>query len=184
MTRRQANGAWSVPSRLPEPVNSEQTELLPRTTRDGRLYFGSDRKGGHGAMDIYEARANADGTWVVNNVGPPVSTEHGEYEAEVSADGTALVVVADRGDRSHLYLFDRTTGAWVERYRVPARADVFQVGPLLSPKKDRLLFGQAEPERSGEMMLIDLTDSPDTSWPPRCEPNDPDPQAQGNDTSG
>ena len=162
------DGEWGDPERLPEPVNSPASELLPRTTADGRLVFGSDRAGGHGGMDIYEARLGADGDWTVRNLGPPVSTAHSEYEAEISADGRSLVVVADRGDRSHLYRFEHGASGWRETGRVPARADVFQVGPLLSPKADRLLFAQAEPGLSGELMLIDLRPDPDRTWPPAC----------------
>ena len=165
---RDADGRWGEPERLPEPVNSPGSELLPRTTADGRLVFGSDRAGGQGGMDIYEAQVGADGRWTVRNFGPPVSTAHSEYEAEISADGRHLVVVADRGDRSHLYRFERSDSAWREIGRVPARADVFQVGPLLSPRGDRLLFAQAEPGRSGELMLVDLQPDADPSWPPSC----------------
>ena len=45
---RTDNGAWGNAQRLPEPVNSRTSELLPRADRDGRLYFGSDRPGGFG----------------------------------------------------------------------------------------------------------------------------------------
>ena len=162
------DGAWGEPERLPEPVNSPASELLPRATADGRLVFGSDRAGGHGGMDIYEAVAGADGGWTVRNLGAPINSAHSEFEAEVSADGRTLVVVADRGDRSHLYRFVREGEGWRETGRVPARADVFQVGPLLSPRGDRLLFAQAEPGGSGELMLVDLQPDPDRSWPPAC----------------
>ena len=168
MVDRDADGAWGEPERLPEPVNSPGSELLPRTSADGRLVFGSDRAGGHGGMDIYEAQRGADGRWTVRNLGPPVSTAHSEYEAEISADGRRLVVVADRGDRSHLYRFELGDTGWRETGRVPARAEVFQVGPLLSPRGDRLLFAQAESGRSGELMLVDLQPGADASWPPAC----------------
>jgi hypothetical protein len=55
---------------------------------------------------------------------------------------------------------------------------VFQVGPLLSPSADRLLFAQAVPTRSGEMFLIDLKQNVDESWPP-CSGK---PQSQENQT--
>src|SRR3546814_8072673 len=42
-----------------------------------------------------------------------------------------------------------------ETGRIEAARDVFQVGPLLSPTGDRLLFAQAAGARSGEMYLID-----------------------------
>ena len=54
---------------------------------------------------------------------------------------------------------------WIERERIPAFANVFQVGPLLSPTADRLLFAQADGARSGELFLIDLVERPDERWP-------------------
>jgi Tol biopolymer transport system component len=157
--------AWSEPRRLPAPVNSKSSELLPRADREGRLYFGSDRPGGFGQGDIYVATQGVDGAWTVRNVGPPVSTAAYEYEAEISQDGRTLVAVVDRGDRSHLYRFERSGDRWIERERIPAFTKVFQVGPLLSPTADRLLFAQADGARSGELFLIDLVERPDKRWP-------------------
>lgn len=159
-------GTWSEPQRLPEPVNSPGAELLPRADQSGRLYFGSDRAGGFGQGDIYVATQTAAGKWTVDNVGPPVSTAAFEYEAEISRDGRTLIAVIDRGDRSHLYRFEREGGRWIERGRIPAFAHVFQVGPLLAPGADRLLYAQADAKRSGELFLFDLVERPNDSWPP------------------
>ena len=79
-----------------------------------------------------------------------------------------MVVVANRGERSHLYVYDHIDSDWRERGRVPAREDVFQVGPLLSPDGKRLLFAQADDEDSGELFLIDLETGADPAWPPAC----------------
>ncbi len=50
-----------------------------------------------------------------------------------------------------------------------ARSDVFQVGPLLSPGADRLLFAQAHGDRSGELFTFDLKPAGDSpAWPPHC----------------
>jgi hypothetical protein len=171
---RKPDGSWLEPQRLPDPVNSSEAELLPRMSADGKLYFGSDRAGGLGKMDIYVATLGADRQWQVSNVGPPVSTAASEHEADVSRDGRTLIVVADRGDKSHLYRYENVDGRWIERERIPARPDVFQVGPLLSPSADRLLFAQVQGERSGEMFLIDLRPKPDLSWPPRCSNGRPE----------
>ena len=84
---------------------------------------------------------------------------------KISQDGRTLVAVVDRGDRSHLYKFEREGGHWVERGRIPAHPNVFQVGPLLSPDAHRLLFAQAHGARSGELFLIDLVKEPDERWP-------------------
>lgn len=166
--RDAADAPWGEPRRLPAPVNSPSPELLPRPLADGRLLFGSSRPGGHGQGDIYIATPRRDGRWRVDNVGPPISTAANEYEAERSRDGKVMVVVADRGDRSHLYVYDRRGDAWRSRGRVPARDDVFQVGPLLSPDAGRLLFAQADGARSGEWFVVDLRADADVRWPPVC----------------
>jgi len=165
---RRPDGAWGDPQRLPEPVNSKGAELLPRVDGRGRIYFGSSRPGGHGQSDIYVATPTAEGKWDVKNMGPPVSTAANEYEAEISRDGRTLIVVADRGDRSHLYRYRSTDKGWVEEGRIPASMNVFQVGPLLSPSGDRLLFAQADGKLSGEIFVIDLAPNAASDWPPRC----------------
>lgn len=165
---RRRDGGWGEPERLPSPVNSPEAELLPRADRDGRVYFGSGRPGGHGASDIYVAERERPGVWKVRNVGPPVSTAANEYEAEVSRDGRTLIVVADRGDRSHLYRFERAPSGWVETGRIRASQDVFQVGPLLSPDAEALLFAQSEGDRSGEIFRVSLTTKGSPSWPRPC----------------
>ncbi|MGV3730539.1 MAG: hypothetical protein ACO1NN_07235 [Sphingopyxis sp.] len=163
---RTPDGGWGEPQRTPEPVNSPAAELLPRADAAGRLYFGSSRDGSAGGGDIYVATEVAPGEWTVANVGPPVSTAGHDYEAEISRDGQTIVTVSDRGDRSHLYRYRREGDRWIEVGRIPADPDQFQVGPLLSPKGDRLLFAQRHGARSGEMFLIDLVPNPDPSWPP------------------
>lgn len=168
VVERSSNGAWREPIRLPEPVNSPHSELLPRQDKNGRLYFGSARAGGHGQGDIYVATQDANGQWRVTNVGPPVNTAAFEYEAEISRDGNTMVVVAHRTNRSHLYLYRWQSGRWVEAGEIPAKQDEFQVGPLLSPTADRLLFAQRDGVRSGEIFLLDLVAGADPAWPPRC----------------
>jgi Tol biopolymer transport system component len=168
---RDAQGQWGKPARLPEPVNSSAAELLPRPQPDGSLLFGSDRAGGHGGNDLYVARRSArSDRWHVENLGAPVNTAADEYEADLSRDGQLLMVIADRGDRSHLYPYWRKRGAWIAQPRIVPNLEVFQVGPLLSPRGDRLLFAQAEPVRSGELFVLDLTPLADPSWPPTCRP--------------
>lgn len=165
---RSADGRWGEPQRLPAPVNSSASELLPRETADGRLYFGSDRDGGHGQGDIYIATAQPDGSWQVANAGPPVSTPANEYEADLSRDGRSLVVVADRGTRSHLYRYRWQQGRWHDAGQIAADDGVFQVGPLHSPQGDRLLFAQRDGAQSGELFVSDLSGHVETGWPPRC----------------
>lgn len=166
---RDAQGRWGMPVPLPAPVNSTASELLPREDAQGRLIFGSSRAGGLGQGDIYMATPQPAGAWHVDNLGPPVSSAAFEYEAEVAQDGRTLVLVAQRGRRSHLYRFVRdSAGRWVGTGRLPGRDDVFQVGPLLSPRGEKLLFAQADGDRSGELFLVDLVPASRERWPPDC----------------
>ena len=164
---RREGDRWGDPVQLPEPVNSPASELLPRPQPDGSIVFGSDRPGGFGESDIYRAYP-VDGGWRVENLGAGVNTKFSEYEADVSRDGQLMVVVADRGDRSHLYPFQFEHGEWIAQPRIVPKLDVFQVGPLISPDGRRLLFAQANGERSGELFLLDLAANPNRSWPPDC----------------
>jgi Tol biopolymer transport system component len=168
-SERGADGRWGPPQRLPEPVNSSASELLPREDTQGRLLFGSSRPGGHGQGDIWRATPLPGGAWRVENLGPPVSSAANEYEAELSRDGRSLVLVVARGRRSHLERFTLgSDGRWTAAGRLPGRNEVFQVGPLLSPRGERLLFAQADGERSGELFLVDLLPDATEDWPPRC----------------
>lgn len=55
VSRLQVNGSWSFARNLGMPVNSAYRELGIFLTADGKSgYFSSNRKGGHGGMDIYK----------------------------------------------------------------------------------------------------------------------------------
>ncbi len=54
MSRLGADGTWSKPMNLGEPINSGARELGIFITADGlQAFFASDRTGGYGGMDIY-----------------------------------------------------------------------------------------------------------------------------------
>lgn len=49
-------GKWTKPKLLPDPINTTFEDQMPAATRDGNiLTFVSDRPGGKGGLDIYEA---------------------------------------------------------------------------------------------------------------------------------
>ncbi|WCL54534.1 hypothetical protein [Gimibacter soli] len=161
-------GGWGTPVRMPEPVNSSGSELLPRLLTNGQLLFGSDRPDGLGGHDIHIATQTPDGRWEARNLGPSVNTGANEYEADISADGSTMVVVSDRETRSRLYLFRKDQSDWKLSGQIMARQSVFQVGPLLSPLATRLAFAQAGDALSGEFYLVNLTADTQENWPPSC----------------
>lgn len=167
VSERTSHGGWGEPVRLPEPVNSTASELLPRMDSQGTLYFGSDRADGLGGTDIYSAQQGLDGTWTVRNL-RSLNTPANEYEAAISDDGTEIAVISDREGRSRLHLFSLEGGRWIHKGRIRAREAVFQVGPLWSPDGRRLMFSQDAGADSGEIFVIDAKTDPDSSWPPNC----------------
>jgi hypothetical protein len=50
---KRVNGVWLKPEKFGAPVNSKENDCFP-FSKDGILYFSSDREGGKGGLDIYE----------------------------------------------------------------------------------------------------------------------------------
>ncbi|HEX4439482.1 MAG TPA: hypothetical protein VH854_05390 [Thermoanaerobaculia bacterium] len=163
---RDAKGTWGTPVRLPEPVNSPNTEWFPRPAPDGWLYFGSNRPGGFGGNDIWRARPGADGVWRVENLGPNVNTKGDEYEALPSPDGERMIVMAD-GD---LYESRREADGWSPRVKLPPEVNSpnMEVGAVFSPSGRSLLFARdTKGPESGEFFVY-REGGPPEPWPPRC----------------
>jgi hypothetical protein len=161
---RGEDGAWQTPEHLPAAINSPGQEWFPRLAPDGSLYFGSDRRGGLGQTDIYRARADGVGGWRVENLGPAINSAGDEYEAEISANGRRMILMAD-GD---LYESRLRDGAWTQRVKLgdTINTDAMEVGPLLAPNGRSLLFARdsGDASLSGEV----YRQGRGGSWPPRC----------------
>ena len=164
MVERASSGEWRRPIRLPRPINSAGQEWFPRLDDRGRLYFGSDRLGGHGQTDIYVAHPQGRG-WRVENLGGEVSTAGNEYEFEPARDGRVAVLMAD----GRLFRIEGRNGTWGRRTPIATGHDGFHVGPLLSPSGRTLLFARAAPPRSGELFRTTLSGR-EEAWPPACPP--------------
>lgn len=85
------DGAWQQVTRLPEPINTENSELGVSVSKDGKwLYFSSNRKGGKGGMDIYRAAILQNGSFgPPENLGEAVNTEGDEafFVPEIGGNG-------------------------------------------------------------------------------------------------
>jgi hypothetical protein len=162
---RDANGKWGVPVRLPEPLSSSEAEWFPRPGNDGWLYFGSNRPGGIGKTDIWRAKANKGGKWVVENLGPNINTASDEYEALPSPDGNTLIVQA--GDS--MFQSTRSASGWSPRTALgpEVNANGSGIGALFSPSGNSMLFARdTKTDLSGEFFVWHRGARED--WPPSC----------------
>ena len=85
---RNRNGVWTQP-RMLNINNPGYWDSSPAFSRDGkRLYFASNRPGGEGEVDIYQARRNARGRFYkVQNLGPEINTPGNDAFPYISDDG-------------------------------------------------------------------------------------------------
>ena len=105
------DGAWTIPQRLPDYINTTSHESSVLIHPDGQtLYFSSNGHVGMGGFDIYMCRMQPDGKWGKPvNLGYPINTNSDENSLLVSSSGEIAFFASDRaggyGDLD-LYSFD------------------------------------------------------------------------------
>lgn len=71
-------GEWTEPIQMSIGINSKSNELFPYF-RDDKLYFTSDRPGGHGGLDLYLS-SKKNGKWQkAENLGNSINTRSDEF---------------------------------------------------------------------------------------------------------
>mgnify|MGYP001178453270 CR=1 FL=1 len=87
---------WSAPEPI-ATINTDSNERGPAFSSSGNyLYFSSDRKGGQGGYDIYEALWNGSEWTSVRNLGPSVNGPSNETGPALSSDDSMLYFSSDR----------------------------------------------------------------------------------------
>src|SRR6185436_12085740 len=115
MMKKTAIG-WSEPEHL--PINSETNEWFPTVSRNGNLYFGSERPGGKGRCDIYCSKL-VDGKYgPPENLGEPINSAANEVEPFVAPDESYIIFSGTSLPESRgaydLYVSLHRDGAWTK----------------------------------------------------------------------
>ncbi len=79
VTRDGENGDWGDPVNMGEEINTPGNELYPFVHSDGTLYFSSDSRIGLGGLDIYKATIDETGSWVLENMKPPINSPEDDF---------------------------------------------------------------------------------------------------------
>ncbi len=136
---------WSAPRPLSANINrADSSPVFPSVTADGTLYFTDRRPDSLGARDIYRARKTPDGYAEPENLGPPVSSEHDEWDAYVAPDESFIVFASARpagAGRPSLYVSARTDEGWTTPRDIgPAIGGLATCCPAVSPDGQYLFF--------------------------------------------
>jgi peptidoglycan-associated lipoprotein len=73
-TRSKEGDTWSKPVNMGPDINTPGDELFPYSREDGTLYFSSDGHIGMGGLDIFSAKPQPDGSWVIVNLKAPINS--------------------------------------------------------------------------------------------------------------
>jgi hypothetical protein len=102
---------WSKPELVEPPINSGGA-ISPEVSADGlSLYFGSQRTGGYGGLDIWVSKRtiNSDSWGEPTNLGPNVNSNRGDAYPSISNDGLVLFFASIRGGEWNLWMTQRAT---------------------------------------------------------------------------
>lgn len=97
MSKLQEDDTWGKAERLPEPINTEESEKTPFIHTDSQtLYFASNGHLGHGGYDVFYTKLGADGKWLKPiNIGHPINTANDEHGFVVTTDGKDVFFASD-----------------------------------------------------------------------------------------
>lgn len=135
---------WSKPKKLNSPINSQYAELFFNQSKNGTIYFTSNRPGGIGKWDIYYIKSNNGRYDKLENIGSPINQIFA-WDPCIAPDESYLIFGAGRVDgygQSDLYISFKKNGIWTEPKNfgnsINTKANEF--GPFLSPDNTYLFF--------------------------------------------
>jgi len=117
---RMENGLWRPATKMGENISTKYWESHASFSSDGlTLYFTSNRKGGHGGLDIYKSELEAEGKWgVPENMGNVINTPYNEECPYISEDGQTLYFSSyghyNMGGYDIFYSRKNKDGSWAE----------------------------------------------------------------------
>lgn len=109
VTRDNPSGSWSGPKNAGPDINTPGDEVFPYVRNDGVLFFSSDGHIGMGGLDIFKANPQPDGTWIVQNMRPPINSSADDFGIVFQGNSESGIFSSTRKGRMNdeLYYFER-----------------------------------------------------------------------------
>lgn len=76
--------SWGKPLNLGESINTKWKEMFPFVDKDGILYFASNGQPGLGGLDIFAAKDDGSGNYVVVNLGNSINSQYDDFSLVVN----------------------------------------------------------------------------------------------------
>lgn len=108
VTRDRTSSPWSKPRNAGPDINTPGDEIFPYVRSDGTLYFSSDGHIGMGGLDIFKAVPQPDGSWLVQNMKPPINSFADDFGITFQDGSEAGIFSSTRKGKSNdeLYSFE------------------------------------------------------------------------------
>jgi Tol biopolymer transport system component len=147
-----AHGEWGDAERVPPPVSLPgHDEWSPSVAANGNLYFGTEREGGRGHLDLWMSRRVGDAYEPAVNLGDSINTSGGEVEPWIAPDESYLIFSgrgrADGVDKFDIYVSRRTPGGWGRAHLVEGGVSTrwLDFNQSVSPDGKWLYFSSTRP---------------------------------------
>jgi len=157
---RQDDGSWGDPIYLPAPINGPGNDYYTSITRDGSVFFSSNREGGaRGSYDLYEAALEGGG----EATRLPDSINSGWYEGDpyIDPDRRYLIFASNRRGgkgRGDIYLSVADgKGGWSDPIAFDERVNTkgHELCPLVSLDGSAFMFTSNQDIRWVSTAIID-----------------------------
>jgi len=158
VTKKKQSG-WSEPEKLKEPINSDYTELVFNQSKNGTIYFTSNRPGGIGEWDIYFVNKDNENFYEIENIGIPINKQFA-WDPCIAPDDSYLIFNSYREDsfgESDLYISFKANEKWTEPKNMGnlINTEANEYGPFISPD-DKYLFFIRHDGVNGDIYWVDL----------------------------
>lgn len=150
---------WSKPIKLNVPINSDYTELYFSQSKNGTIYFASNRPEGNAVFDIYCIRPENGKYNKLKNIGSSINFG---YAADpcIAPDESYLIFTSARevdADNVDLYISFKDNGEWNEPVRMGNQINTKanEYSPFFSPDGNYLFFIRHDGKK-GDIYWVDL----------------------------